>query len=306
MDTALPLERLGVRLALELMFRNASDLFKHMGQLPSYFQGGNVVSGGCRLQPYIHYGQENHYSQKNIRTIIIFVMKHGFMKNSPLLIALAAILLCVCSCKKEKNTSVDPPPVIDSPITYPNYAKLQPGNYWIYQDYQLDSVNGPAHPIGTFDSAFVEKDTVINGKTYHKYWDVGYRSPGSGSNSTLISFLRDSLSYLVTPSSYILFSSADFSSIFFTSTGRDHSSGDSVMVTTQMGFKDAMTVTDAGTFKTSSFRQVYHFLTGPEQGRSVEYDYRYGLNIGMVSYTTGVYSSMPQVYERRLVRYHVQ
>ena len=230
---------------------------------------------------------------------ILLMNKYSFV-IAPLL-----VLLCLASCKKEKGNPVDPGPIIDSPITYPNYTKLLPGNYWIYQDYKLDSATGPEHPLGTFDSVFVEKDTVINGLNYHKYWDVAFSGSGAG-NGFKVSFLRDSLSYLVNVQGHILFSSTNFTTIFYTTTfGPNLSTPDTLVVTEQMGFKDATTTVDAGTFKTSSFRQIFHYPANYRYGATREYDYRYCLNVGLVSYTTGFYDSLPWVFERRLVRYHV-
>lgn len=225
------------------------------------------------------------------------------MKNIRCLLAFTVILLCICSCKKKDNDSQTDPPL---PISYPNYSMLKPGNYWVYEDYQLDSATGLPHALGTFDSSYVEKDTVINGRTYYKYWDVNYRGPRAINGSPAVFYLRDSLSYLVTSDDYVLFSSADFTTVFYTLTGADISSGDSMLVTRQMGFKDFTTITDAGSFKNSTLREVYKFTTGPKPGRSVEYDYKYGLNVGLVSYTTAVYSMRPEVFERRLLRYHLQ
>lgn len=216
-------------------------------------------------------------------------------------ITAALAMVSLFSCRKDKNTIPDPAPIIDSPVVYPSYTKLLPGNYWIYQDYKLDSINGDAHPLGTFDSVYVEKDTIINGYNYHKYCDVDF----SGGGHTY-SYLRDSLSYLVNLEGQILFSSTDFTNVFRTYTvGPSGVTADTVTATEQMGFKDALVTVAAGTFKTSTFRKVFHYTPYYPYGTTREYDYRYSLGVGLVSYTNGFYSMLPEVYERRLVRYHV-
>lgn len=219
--------------------------------------------------------------------------------NKPTFALIAAVAIVFSfSCKKTKY-------VYKNPVVYEDYTALKPGNYWVYQNYKLDSANGAAHALGTYDSCFVEKDTVINGDTFHKYFDVLY---GSGSQAEYqVWFLRDSSGYTITDRGNILFSSTDFNTVFRTYTyGPNAATPDTLTITEQMGFKDATTVVDAGTFTTSTFRRIYHFPAGYKYGSSREYDFRYAKGIGLVSKTTAFYTATPELYERRLVRYKVQ
>ena len=221
------------------------------------------------------------------------------MNRYKICLVLLAAAVCFYSCKKDKKPTVITPP----PITYPDYTVLKPGNYWIYQDYRLDSINGAAHPLGTFDSNYVEKDTVINGSTFHKYCDVAF---ASGTSTYNIYYLRDSLSYMINSSGEILFSSEDFTDIFKLYTyGPNAATPDTLTVTEQMGFKDVAITVDAGTFITSAFRQIYHYPASYPFGPTREYDHRYCQNVGLISETTGIYNSQPSLYERRLLRYHL-
>jgi hypothetical protein len=211
--------------------------------------------------------------------------------------------LGVFSCKKNNTTHVTPPPV-DSPIVYPDYMALKPGNYWIYQDYRLDSITGTAHALGTFDSSYVEKDTVISGKTYHKYMD---RMAMIGSVVYNTYFFRDSLSYVVNETGYIMFSSSDFTDTFAVRYSYpDLSHPDTLKVIEMMGFQNATTTVNAGTFMTSSYRQMWFLPPSLPYGPMREYDYTCAKGIGMIRKTTGFYISTPDMYERRLERYHVQ
>ena len=225
------------------------------------------------------------------------------MKYIALCLVASTFFLTMPSCKKE-DKKVNP--IIDSPVVvYADYTMLKPGNYWIYQEYHLDSVNGAAHPMGIFDSTFVEKDTTINGKIYHKYCDVVLLSGNPPQYS--IFMLRDSLSYIVNSVGRILFSSTDFTSIFKVFTfGPNAATPDTLTVTEQMGFKDAAITVDAGTFITSTFRRIFHYPPGRRYGPTREYDYKYAKNVGVVLETSGFYEAIPDIYERRLVRYHVQ
>ncbi len=223
-------------------------------------------------------------------------------QNMYLLLPLCAVV--VFSCKKEKkNTPVTPTPNPGDPtVVYDDYVRLKPGNYWIYQEYRLDSASDPGQPLGEYDSVYVEKDTMINRKTYHKYH---YESLAGTPGHTY--FLRDSLSYVVDEAGVIKFSSWDYQSVFRTMVRLpDASSSDTLIITEQMGLANETTTVDAGTFTTSAFRQIYHFPVGYPYGATRSYDYRYAKNVGLVKATSGFYYSSPITFEKRLVRYHVQ
>ena len=222
-------------------------------------------------------------------------------------VTIALLILFGASCKKSKNT--DPDPVLtDSALTIPyaSYTKLSPGNYWIYEEYNMDSATDPGGATGIYDSAFVEKDTLIGYAWYHKYM-----SPvRSGSAISYIpSYLRDSLDYTVDNYGYIMFSSIDFTHVFRTVPYTNPIAGitDTINITYQMGFKDATVTVPAGTFKTSTFRKIYNlpapkYMYGPQR----DYDYCYAENIGLVKATTGLYIFTQAITERRLVRFHVR
>lgn len=91
--------------------------------------------------------------------------------NTKLLLSTAiAGLIVLSSCKKDKN---DPVP---QPNPVPDYAVLKVGSYWVYDTYYSDS-NGVETLTSQRDSMFVEKDTVINGKTYYKKVVVSMVNP---------------------------------------------------------------------------------------------------------------------------------
>ncbi len=213
----------------------------------------------------------------------------------------ASAALSLFSCKKQKSEPA--PTVIDSVVVMPshNYSALKPGNYWIYQAYTLDSANGAAHAENRFDSAYVEKDTIINNITYHKYVE-----PGFNVGDKLTSFLRDSLSYIVTHTGHIMFAYDNFSQVFYTYYYYNPAvMYDSVEVTEQMGFKDATTSVNAGNFITSTFRQIWHMPATQPYGPTREYDVVRTKAIGVVRKTRGFYSMTPEIYEWRLERFLV-
>lgn len=113
------------------------------------------------------------------------------MKLLKLLTAGLAMSLCFISCKKK-----------DAAPVYPDYTQLKVGNYWIYERFLIDTAGNesPYSNTGpTYDSCFVEKDTVMSGKTYFKLW----RTNAIG--IPYCSFLRDSLSYTIDQYGLIVF-----------------------------------------------------------------------------------------------------
>lgn len=227
------------------------------------------------------------------------------MTNRILSLLSIICIVALTACKKESTTTFTPPtPAPPQPNTtyYPDYMALKPGNYWIYQRYELDSANGAEHAIETYDSAYVEKDTVINQKTYHVY-----KYQDAFSFETRTRYLRDSLSYTVDQSGKIIFSSEDFSNVFSSyQFGPNASTDYTINIKEQMGFRDQTTIVSAGTFTTSTFLQIYTYPAGYRYGPTRQYKHSYAKGIGLIRETTGFYENLPTIYEKRLVRYLVR
>jgi len=202
----------------------------------------------------------------------------------------------IYSCKKDTEPATTP-----STTSYPNYSQLKVGNYWVYQQYDIDE-NGASTPKDIFDSCYVEKDTTINGKTYFKIV-----KPKSNSTGELdISFQRDSLHYIVNSNGKILFSSQDFTSIF------DlyyiiASQTDTICKTTrQMADKNITVTTTAGTFSTSNSKETFFMYPNWASLGNQKYRHtKYAENIGIIIETLPIFALDPRSVERRLVRYHI-
>lgn len=227
------------------------------------------------------------------------MLKTYFMKYRICVIAFATLSLF--SCKKDKTEQ----PVNSTPSTkvYDDYTAVKQGNYWIYQHYTLDSINGAEHAENSFDSCYVTADTIINGNTYHHTITVNISQSSTipiGNN-----IFRDSLSYVVNHNGEIQFSSEDVYRVFRSfAFGPNYATLDTMQVTEIMGFINTPITVPAGTFTTSSFRRIFSYKTLNK--KQVEYRYSYAKNIGLVRYTTGIYFGAPMVLENRLVRYRVQ
>lgn len=198
------------------------------------------------------------------------------------------------SCKK--NT--DPiPPTVD----YPNYSQLKVGNYWIYEQFDISS-SGVATSKKVFDSCYVEKDTIIKGKTYFKIVrPVWYRS---GIKDFL--YQRDSLHYIVNSNGEILFSSQDFSNVLDSWYIKSSVNDTISRVIRKMTDKEIDVHAPAGTFKTLNAKEthiMYPMWTSagnPRYGNT-----RYAKDVGIVIETLLFFVSSPDYVERRLVRYHL-
>lgn len=220
------------------------------------------------------------------------------------MLGITACIIGMAACKRESTITFTPPVPPPPPNTtyYPDYMALIPGNYWIYQRYELDSANGAEHGLESYDSAYVEKDTVINQNTYHVY-----KYQDAFSSETRTRYLRDSLSYTVDLSGKIIFSSEDFSNVFRSyQLGPNAATYYTINVTEKMGFRDQTTVAGAGTFTTSTFLEIYTYPSSYPYGPTRQYEHRYARGIGLIRETTGFYEVSPKIYEKRLVRYMVK
>lgn len=215
------------------------------------------------------------------------------LKNVMVIGVSVASLFCACREDKEEVTSPFP-----LPKQAAAYSNLKTGNYWIYQRFTVDT-NGNATALQEFDSCYVEKDTLIGGKTYHK---VFRPNPYFAEMST--TYMRDSLHYVVNQFGAILFSVLDFSSIFKTSYLVISNNDTIARIENRMGDKDLVTAVPAGSFITSSFEVVYNFYPKWSNPRAVrKLQTRYAKNVGIVSEVLPFFMSNPNYTERRLVRY---
>jgi len=220
------------------------------------------------------------------------------MKIKTIFLFISILIVIILSCKKDNETEQTTP---TSFIIYPNFSSLKVGNYWIYQEFDIDE-NGFATPKNIFDSCYVEKDTLVNGKTYKKII-----KPKPYSITQYDIFLeRDSLNYIVNSDGKILFSSRDFTSIldsrYFMATSNDTL----CQIIRQMADKNLTLITPAGTFKTLNAKQTFFMFPDYIQyGNLRTMHTRYSENIGIVIETLPFYLLDPNYVERRLVRYHL-
>ncbi len=223
------------------------------------------------------------------------------MKKNLFLMSLMALLIISYSCKKDKKEENTP-----TPITYPNYSQLKVGNYWVYQQFQIyeDSI---AYPRPNIDSCYIDKDTIINGHTYYKFFKP-YPSHCQYyyNQYYMYSFIRDSSHYIVNSFGEILFSSQDSLSVLRTFYYIWEGNDTLCQVVLKMADKNLSVNTPAGTYITSNSKETYHMYPNYVSAGNPRYvNTRYAENIGIVIETQPFYLSSPFYIERRLVRYHL-
>lgn len=220
------------------------------------------------------------------------------MNQKTFLLALISMTTFIYSCKKDKG--LEPSKNIP-PESYPNYSQLKVGNYWIYQQYEIET-NGHATSKNIFDSCYVEKDTVINNKTYFKLI-----MPRVYENQRENFFQRDSSHYIVDSNGKIVFSSQDFTTIFEKSYYLNFNNKDTIcQISRKMEDRNMAITTPSGTHITLNAKETYLMYPAfANAGNSRSINKRYAENLGIVVETLPFYFSDPNYVERRLVRYHI-
>ncbi len=209
-----------------------------------------------------------------------------------ILFATVFIILGASSCKKESPNSN-----IDSDMAA-SYTQLKVGNYWIYERFHL--TDSTTTSTGIIDSCYIEKDTVINSKTYYKMI-----RPSTTSN-TDYSYIRDSLSYLVNNYGAILFSSQNFTDTFSQRFDYYLSSGDTLdKRICKMNDTLYSINTPAGTFSVLENEIIFYMYAGINAYSNRYMTTKYANGVGIVSETLLFYINEPDYTERRLVRYHI-
>lgn len=201
------------------------------------------------------------------------------------ILVLAILSILTFSCKKTSNETTS--------ATSPDYYQMKVGNYWIYQNYTIDT-NGVVTAGKLFDSAHIEKDTIIRGYTYYKLWE----NPMLLWKSQLPSYVRDSSGFLISNSGEKLCSDNDF---------RDTLGIDTMNVNIFKGYvkmtgKDSVVTVPVGSFQSITCRMRV-VPTQPTDPHPVRYSYDvYGKNIGKIKSHNFYYNGGQQI-EVRLVRY---
>lgn len=215
------------------------------------------------------------------------------MKKTLWMLSRLLITTCIISCKKDDDDSSTTPEA--------DYTPMAVGDYWIYEHYQVDTL-GNAIPMGTTDSTYIEKDTLINSKVYYKMISPGLLG------EERIYLLRDSSHYLVSFPGEIIFSSRNFTDTLKQYYYVLQVSGPDTLarIIKKMADQNVTVNTPAGTFTTNSYQTKFLMYPNfPMVGNTRYLNTRYAPVVGVVSESLPFFLSSPYIEEKRLLRYHL-
>jgi hypothetical protein len=184
--------------------------------------------------------------------------------------------------------------------TIENYLPLAVGNYWIYENYQVDTL-GNETKLSEIDSVIITKDTVINNEKYFVFEGTHYLY---NENWGILYVLRDSSGYIVDNSGSIIFSSDNF--IDTLSERVDTMVGLTIYRTSKMERSEISITVPAGTYTVIDDKctlVIMEDITGIKQTKYI-HNY-YAKDVGKIM-SNVVYVSGPDIIERRLIRYHIE
>jgi hypothetical protein len=231
----------------------------------------------------------------------MFLIKSYFNKMKQLFALILLSIVLFISCKKDGK--IYESSLSEPPVTYTSYYSLKTGSSWVYEQFTIDGDS--VLTILGLDSSYVEKDTVIRGKTFTRIFNAVWYT-----KQPLL--LTDSLHYVIDHNGRVLLSSVDFSNILakftYTSTTQDTTIIDTLFTNElKMTDRDLNFSVPAGDFNTINALQTvsispkYHSqgTSNPKYNIS-----RYAVGIGPI-YETMSFLSSDIVLGRRLLRYHV-
>ena len=209
-----------------------------------------------------------------------------------LFVCASAMLLFSCTKKEASVQGTNPsnPPSLTYSIS--DYTKLTPGNYWIYQEVTIDTLNNITALPG-FDSCYIKGDTVINGNSYA----IMVNLPPTATNSE--TYLRDSASFLVNNHGGLLFTCVDFNAILY-----KDSVPNQFTLTYSVSSTPSTVLTPMGTYSCYDNMGTFTYLTHVSWP-PVRYAHSYyAANLGLVDETTFLISS-PNTIQYWLIRARV-
>ena len=208
------------------------------------------------------------------------------------IMAICACIYLLASCKKNDNDGTDP-------VTYDNYLPLKVGNYWVYEEYNLDTL-GNYTSTGVIDSDYIANDTLANGFTYYNWVRKNFVGVPAGG------YVRDSLHYIVDVMGTKIFSSQNF--IDTLDDGYSIANTDTLYYRyNKMDNPNSSVIVPAGSFVTDNSKTIY-ILYPPLSGSGYSprtLNLRYAKDVGLVYETIVPFASDPNYRVKKLLRYHL-
>jgi hypothetical protein len=209
-------------------------------------------------------------------------------KSLALAMVLSSLLV---SCNKDDDKAI-------------SYLPLNIGNYWIYQEYLIDTA-GTETLNTVIDSVIINRDTIINDKKYYVFegnvfWNRHQRG--------IYKIVRDSSGYIIDQNGMVLFAENDFAdTIAYKAVINPGDSDDTLYISTfrMERITESITV-PAGTFNVLNCRNTVNTsMDTPDvkYPRYLKNYYSEGVGLILFNYC---YMQSPTIYEERLIRYSVK
>jgi hypothetical protein len=204
-----------------------------------------------------------------------------------ILILLAAVLCSSCNKKDGSPTQTQ-----GSQESVTDYFPLTVGSYWIYQIKETDTLGNIITSV-MYDSVFIKKDSIYNGKTYKVMAD----SYGGGSV-----LLCDSSGYIVSSNGRKYFTTNADTSII----NHQYYNDTTFYLSWKMKQTDSLVSVPAGEFAAKIVEGTLVALKPISNVSQARYlCYAYSKNIGLI-YQRQCYLESSIYQEHYLIRYHVQ
>jgi hypothetical protein len=221
-----------------------------------------------------------HYSiiPNKMRKLFALIMAVGFL----------------LSCKKEEDT-----------IAKGSYLPLKVGNYWIYQEFMIDT-SGIETANSILDSVVINRDTIINHKKYYVL-EGNYPYPHRYQPG-IIEYLRDSSSYIVNQNGIVRFAENDFTdTLAYRAEINIYDNSDTLFVLSyQMERINIPITVPAGTFEVLNCKgTVVTSMNTPGIKWPRYTNNYYAKGVGKIM-ETYFYIASPVIYEKRLLRYFIE
>ena len=183
-----------------------------------------------------------------------------------------------------------------------NYAPLEIGNYWIYENYIVDSI-GNETETSIIDSVVITRDTIINSMKYFILEGTNYPFIRE---RQIIDILRDSLGYLVNSKGRILFSENNFIDTLYKRVELSGVNDTIFTCTYKMENPNYSVTVKAGTFEVLNFKgTLFRYINLQEIENPKYTNTYYADNVGKIL-ETYLYLNSLTIIERRLLRYYIQ
>jgi len=211
--------------------------------------------------------------------------------NKIILLGILSILLA-SSCKKEEEKT-EP-----SKTESLNYMPMEIGNYWVYDNYIIDSL-GIERNYNIEDSIIISKDTLINSNTYYKFDNFINKS------NHFALYMRDSSGYIIDNKGVIYLSNTNFTDTLWI---RVATANTDTLFTAS--YKMEQTI-ESITVPVGTFNDIVNYrgtiiTYNPENGiTNPRYTNNYyAKDIGRVK-ENSVFLRSNNILEKRLIKYHI-